>query len=353
MKAFDIFKKTMTFVWIRLGVDLAVSIGVILWTVIWLAIAGAIGNGFALLLALIAIASSGKIVGLIQQYIGYMIKSAQIAVIAETFRTGSVPDNMVAFGKDRVKSKFAEANVYILLDKLVSGSVRQINKVVNSTVGWIEKLIPQAKVITQIVQKFTTLTLTYVDECCLCYTFMKDDQSAFKSAADGVVIYFQNWKSLLKSSAKGTGIALIVELIVGVIMYLVAMAVVSLFDASLGWLIALIAALCIVVSLRDAFLGSYMMIYTMENFNKEVQTGTVSVDLYGKLCGISKKFKELFEKGGGNTVNQPALAAAGNVSAPAPTVSYSQPQQSRRFCSGCGAELSSSTRFCANCGKQI
>lgn len=353
MKAFDIFKKTMTFVWIRLGVNLAVSVGVILWTIIWLAIAGAVDNGFMLLLTLIAIASSGKIVGLIQQYIGYMIKSAQIAVIAETFRTGSVPNNMIAFGKERVKTKFAQANVYILLDKLVSGSVRQINKIVNSTVGWIEKIIPQAKVITKIIQKFTTLTLTYVDECCLCYAFMKDDQSAFKSAADGVVIYFQNWKSLLKSSAKGTGIALAAELAVGVIAYLIAMAVVGLFDATLGWLIALVAALCVIFSLRDALLGSYMMIYTMENFNKEVQTDNISVDLYGKLCGMSEKFKELFEKGGGSTVNQPSLAAAGNVSAPVTAASVSEPRESKRFCSGCGAELSSSILFCSNCGKQV
>lgn len=192
MKAFDIFKKTMIFVWMRLGINLAVSAGVILWTIMWIAIASASENGFMIILAVIAIALSGKIVSIIMQYIGYMIKSAQIAVIAEIFQTGRIPNNMVEFGKERVKSKFAQANVYILLDKLVSGSVRQINKVVNSTVGWIEKLVPQASFITNIVQKFTTLTLTYVDECCLCYTFMKDEQSAFKSAADGVVIYFQN-----------------------------------------------------------------------------------------------------------------------------------------------------------------
>ena len=98
---------------------------------------------------------------------------------------------------------------------------------------------------------------------------MKDEQSAFKSAADGVVIYFQNWKSLLKSSAKGTGITIVAELAVGIIVYLIIMAIVGLFDASLGWLIALVTAICIIFSLRDAFISSFMMIYTMENFNKE------------------------------------------------------------------------------------
>ncbi|MDE5649311.1 MAG: hypothetical protein K2I33_05360, partial [Oscillospiraceae bacterium] len=138
MKAFEIFKKTMTFVWIRLGINLAISIGVILWTIIWIAIAVAADNGFMLLLAFIAIIFSVKIVNIIQQYIGYMIKSAQIAVVAEIFQSGSIPDNMYEFGKDRVKKIFAAANEYILLDKLVSGSVKQINKAVNTTMGWIE-----------------------------------------------------------------------------------------------------------------------------------------------------------------------------------------------------------------------
>ena len=204
MKAFDIFKKTMIFVWMRLGINLAVSAVVILWTIMWIAIASASENGFMIILAVIAIALSGKIVSIIMQYIGYMIKSAQIAVIAEIFQTGRIPNNMVEFGKERVKSKFAQANVYILLDKLVSGSVRQINKVVNSTVGWIEKLVPQASFITNIVQKFTTLTLTYVDECCLCYTFMKDEQSAFKSAATRAI-------SQPKLASKSPTIAIIIR----------------------------------------------------------------------------------------------------------------------------------------------
>lgn len=351
MKPFEIFKKTLPFVWLRLGIDLAVSAGVILWAVIWLAIATAVDNGVMLLIAVIAICSSFKIVDLIQQYIGYMIKSAQIAVIAEVFTSGRVPDNMFQFGKERVKKKFVQANVYILLDKLVSGSIRQINKAVNGSLGWIEKLVPQLSVVTNIIQKFTTLTLTYVDECCLCYTFMNDEQSAFKSAADGVVIYFQNWKALLKSAAKGTGIVVIAELLVGILMYLIIIPIINLFDIGLGWLIAIIAAFCIVYSLRDALIGSYMMIYTMERFNKEVQTGNLSVDLYGKLCGISDKFKELFNKGGGYA-NQPSLAGAANVSVPVSSASV-QSAGTGCFCTNCGTKLPPDTKFCHNCGKEV
>lgn len=346
MKAFEIFKKTMLFVWIRLGINLAVSAGVILWTVIWIAIAGAAENGFVYILALAAIISSGKIVGLIQQYIGYMIKSAQIAVVAEAFKSGKVPENMLEFGKERVKSRFAAANAYILLDKLVSGAVRQINNVVNKSMGLIENIIPQAEFLTKIIRKFTTVTLTYIDECCLCYTFMNDGQSAFKSAADGVVIYFQNWKALLKSSAKGTGIAIAVEAIAGIIVFLIAFAIVNLFDVGLAWIIALVAAICIVCSLRDAFLNSYMMIYTMENFNKEALTGRIAADLYGKLCGISAKFRELLEKGGGSGSAEPAMAYAASAVT-------DKSSGNAVYCKSCGANVSDDSRFCPECGKEI
>lgn len=349
MKASEIFRKTLTFVWIRLGINLAISVGVMIWTILWILIAGAIGNAIGVLLAIIAICASVKIVDLIQQYVGYMIKSAHIAVTAEAFQHGSIPDNMVEFGKEQVKKKFAQANVYILLDKLVSGSIRQIHKVVDVTTGWIEKIIPQAAFLTNILKKFTTVSLTYVDECCLCYTFMKPEQSPFQSAADGVVIYFQNWKGLLKSSAKGTGIVLVAELVVGIVVFLITLGIAGLFHTSLGWLIALVAAVCIIYSLRDALLGSYMMIYTMENFHREVQKGEIAVDLYGKLCGMSQKFKELFDKGNAQSpVQQPVCAAVHGDGSPA---SYAvEPVESH--CSGCGAPLDPNTAFCPSCGRK-
>lgn len=85
---------------------MALSAGFIIWTIKWIAIAGAAENGFVYILALAAIISSGKIAGLIQQYIGYMIKSAQIAVFAEAFKSGRVPENMQAYPVKTVSQRF-------------------------------------------------------------------------------------------------------------------------------------------------------------------------------------------------------------------------------------------------------
>ena len=48
---------------------------------------------------------------------------------------------------------------------------------------------------------FIGIALGYVDECCLGYTFINTQQSATKRACDGVCIYFQNIKTLLKNAA--------------------------------------------------------------------------------------------------------------------------------------------------------
>ena len=45
---------------------------------------------------------------------------------------------------------------------------------------------------------FLDIFLGYVDECCLGYTFAHPEQNAYKLAADGVVIYFKNWKKNMK-----------------------------------------------------------------------------------------------------------------------------------------------------------
>lgn len=349
MNAMQIFKKTMKFVWIRLGTNIAISIGAILWTVMWLAIAAACNNTIVSILAFVAVCSLFKIVGLVKMYAGYMVKSAHIAVVANAFQTGNIPDNMVEFGKERVKQKFAQANAYILLDKLVAGSIRQINRTVNKAFEWLTRIIPQAEILGNVIQKFTEMSLTYVDECCLCYTFMNDNQSAFKSAADGVVIYFQNWKGLLKHSAKSTGIVLVIELICIGLIYGVVMTLAGT-TTSMGWILAIVVAFCIVFSLRDAFLNSYMMIYTMENFMKEVNKGVISHDLYGKLCDMSAKFRDLVGRAGVN-INQPAYAAAGGTP---PMHSTQQLTQSASgFCPHCGTPNTGNTPFCSNCGTDL
>ena len=44
------------------------------------------------------------------------------------------------------------------------------------------------------------IVLGYVDEAVLARVFYKKDENAWKASADGVVLYFENWKEILKNA---------------------------------------------------------------------------------------------------------------------------------------------------------
>ncbi len=72
-----------------------------------------------------------------------------------------------------------------------------------------------------------------------------------------------------------------------------------LFDA-LGleiWVAALLG-LMIAVTVKVAFIDSYMLVKVMQNYMETAPTTEITFDLYEKLCKISRKFKKLFQKSG-------------------------------------------------------
>ena len=56
------------------------------------------------------------------------VQPGHVAVIAQTFKDGRVPDNCVSVGKAMVKDRFGTANAYFAIDKLVSGAVKQLQR---------------------------------------------------------------------------------------------------------------------------------------------------------------------------------------------------------------------------------
>lgn len=127
MKTSTLFKKTMPFVWAKLLLGAVTIVASIILLVIFLLIAAATdSSGLLVVFLVIWIAATKTIDFFLNQYIGYMIKAGHVAVIAEAVTTGQVPDNMVEYGKNKVKERFATSNVYFLVDKLIKGAVKQI-----------------------------------------------------------------------------------------------------------------------------------------------------------------------------------------------------------------------------------
>ncbi|MDR2952461.1 MAG: hypothetical protein LBU82_04380 [Treponema sp.] len=306
MKPGEIFSKTLPFVWAKLLLGLATVLGSIVIFAILMGIAWLLKNdGVFMVMFFIWLAGTATINFLLNHYIGYLVKAGHIAVITEAVTTGIIPKNQVEYGKQMVKERFLTSNIYFVVDKLVSRAVSQIQRGVER-VGGMMSVIPGMNAAVNIGKMFIAIALGYIDECCLGYTFFRREQGAFKSAADGVVIYWQNWKKLLKDAAKTTVMVIVLVVVVTLAAFLLFAGLFRL----LGWngFVAFILAVLVAWAVKKAFVDSYILVNMMASYMEVAPETKITFDLYEKLCGISAKFKELFNKGQQET---PALAAAG------------------------------------------
>ncbi|MDE5679865.1 MAG: hypothetical protein K2I01_05475, partial [Lachnospiraceae bacterium] len=227
-------------------------------------------------------------------YVGYMLKAGHVAMVTTAVTTGSLPENQLEAAKNMVKDRFVTANVYFVVERLVSGAVNQLQRGLQKVEDLLGK-IPGVAVIVSFAQMFVHIALNYIDECCLGYTFLHREQSAFKSAADGVVIYFQNWKTLLKNAAVTTLIVMGVSLLAFILPFVIFAGIFSMLG--IHWIFAFILAVMIAAIIKGSFVDSYMMVKMMVSYMQVAPSTEITFDLYDKLCRLSSKFKNLFNKG--------------------------------------------------------
>lgn len=370
MEARTLFRKTMPFVWAKLLLGLAtVLISVILFAILMGLSLLFQSSDVTLIMFCIWLGGVGAVRFVLMHYIGYLVKAGHIAVLTEAITTGNVPDHQVEYGKQVVKQRFATSNVYFGLDKLISGAIRQIQRFIEKAGNALD-FIPGMGAVTSLAKFFVSIFLGYIDECCLGYTFLNKDQNAFKSGADGVVIYAQNWKKLLKDAAKT--MALVVVLLAVII--LVSFVAIGLLFRLFHWngFIAFVVACFVAWSIKFAFIDSYIMTKMLLAYLVAVPETQITFDLYGKLCTASSSFKKLFNKGqeGTNAAGQMEHQTAASQSVVQPfsepvsqpfaeTASATIVEPSSRnaaqtsFCPNCGAPAAAGSQFCANCGTRF
>ena len=293
MKTKDVYLKTMKFVWLKLAFGGAIVLASLILLGIFALIGSLFGGSVMAIFICLWMILTGGLYRFAMNYVGYMLKAGHVAVIAETVVSGQVPANQFEFGKQAVTKRFATSNAYFVIDKLVSGAVKQLQRVVGKIGGALD-MIPGMESVTNIIQNFIGIALGYVDECCLGYCFIQKDEGAFKSSCDGVVIYFQNAKKLLKDAAVTTLIVMVATFAAWIVPFILFAAIFKIF----GWnmLIAVILAVFVAATLKLAFIDSYMMVKMMVSYMEVAPSTEITFDLYDKLCGLSNKFKSLFEK---------------------------------------------------------
>lgn len=348
MNSGELFRKTMPFCMAKLVVGVVTVLASVVLLLILMGIGwlfGESGMGFAIL---IWIGATGVIRLAIMHYFGYLIKAGHIAVIAEAVTTGKVPNNQVEYGKEKVKKRFATSNIYFAVDKLVTGSVKQIQRGIEKLGNKLD-FIPGMESLTGLVNFFVELSLGYIDECCLGYTFYKEEQGAFKSACDGVVIYAQNIKELLKNAAK----TMLKTLGFMAIVVLVVFVPIGLLFKILHWnsFIAFLLAIFVAWVVKFAFLDSYILCQTMTSYMTLAPNTQITFDLYDKLSKISQSFKKLYNEGKKEVTT--AVAGVANSNVDTPQTANITNEENVVFCGHCGAKNQAGSGFCGSCGQKI
>ncbi len=301
MKPSAIVMKTMPIMLIRLAVYLVFFLGACIYAAIVIGLANLLkpdGLGAFLFLAVFGGGGWG-IYRLAREYINYLVKAAHVAIIAELAINGSVPDgfNMYAWGVERVKKQFLAANVLFGLDRLVAGSVRQIQRTLGSIASFLS-FIPGLKSLTDILNLFVDIILNYVDECIMAMIFLKREENVWKTAADAIVLYVQNWKTVLKTGGKLLIFIVVFMLLGFVVFYGMFQAIFTNPQASsgVGGVIAVIITVVFALVLKWAVVDSVVMVYMVSNYLQVAYGQQPAYDLYAKVEGMSKKFGDIMGK---------------------------------------------------------
>lgn len=349
MKAKEIFMRTLPFCWMKLGLGI---LNIVICAVLFAVLMGIsllfASEGVFFIMFIIWLGLIGGVNFFINHYIGYLVRAGHIAVLAEAFKTGSVPSNCVTVGKDMVKKRFVTSNAFFALDKLVGSTVKQLQRTLGRITDSLLGSLPGADSVKSATNFFLDISLGYIDECCLAYTFYKDEQNAYKSACDGVVIYAQNWKTLLKNAAMTAFTVIATMLVVTLIAFIIFGGLFRL----LGWsgFVAFVLAIMLAATVKYAFVDSWMMIKMMHGY-MEVAPGTrITFDLYTKLGNLSRKFKEMFNQ---SKTTPDSAAYAYQTPEQSQQPLQTPPVQGNRFCPQCGTPVQEGKSFCGNCGNKM
>jgi hypothetical protein len=298
--------RTLPFLLLRLGVYLGITLAYVIATgggagLGWLAgKAASEAPAGAMWGALIGFGLISGVLYWAREYLLYLVKAGHIAVLAELLLGREIPQgrSQLDHGAAVVRERFVESSVLFGVDQLVKGILRVFNRAMLAIANFLP--IPGLDGLLKFVNTVINTSLTYVDEVILAHAIRTGSTDAWASARDAVVLYAQNYKTMLKNAVWLTFIVWGLTLLIFLLVLGPVAALVSLFPAVAGfWTFAL--AIVAAVSIKAAIVDPLAMAALMQVFFKVSQGQSPDPAWSAKLEGMSDKFKELKAKAAGTS----------------------------------------------------
>lgn len=245
-----------------------------------------------------------------REYILYLVKAGHIAVLVEYYDGKALPEGrgQIDHAQAVVKERFKETSVLFAVDQLIKGVLRAVNRMLMGVANAIP--IPNLDSLMKFIGKIIDMSLTYVDEIILARAMRIRSDNAWESAKDGVILYAQNYKTMLKNAVFLMLFMYLVAFLIFLVILAPVGALVAILPGKAGGFMVFLLAVIFAWSLKAAILEPLAIAALMEVYFKAIEGQTPNPEWDAKLTAASKKFKEMKDKALAAMKAPPASASA-------------------------------------------
>lgn len=319
-RTLGIMARTWPFILLRMIVYFAITLAYVVATGtgagVGYGVGHVVGDGdgpiaFALWGGILGFGCVSAVVYWIREYILYIVKAGHIAVMVHLIDGRDVPGGrgQVSYARQVVTERFAEANVLFVVDQLVKGVIRAITGLVAGFSAFIP--ISGLDGVVRFVNAVIRLSLTYVDEIILGYNIRIDSRNPFETARQGVVLYAQNGKVMVKNAVWLSIFMWALSILVFLVMLAPAGVVLYAMPGELGgW--AFVMAIVFAWAIKAALIEPFAIAALMQVYFRTIEGQSPDLDWDRRLADASQKFRTLKDKAlgdfGGVGAGRPAAA---------------------------------------------
>jgi len=296
-RALGIVMQTVPYILYRAAVYGCICLGVAFYLLVLALIGWVFGSGAAVVLFFITLIG-GSFLGLgrlLKEYVLYMLQAGHIALITEIVENGKLPEGIsqTRWAKDRVMGYFKELSALALVDQLLDGIIRTINRRLFNVMNALP--IPGMQGAAKVAGKIVDFSLTYVDESVIAHTFRTKNENVFDAAKTGIVLYAQSWQGILKNAVAVTLLSYLF-VVVTTIIFLVPLGAVALllpetWTATKFFLF--VFAIFLGLSAKWILFDPIACTSTILTFLKESEGREPNPEWEARIDGVSDKFREL------------------------------------------------------------
>ncbi len=238
---------------------------------------------------------TGGVIFFLRDYILYIVKAGDIAVVVEIMQGGEVPGGrgQIDYARQIVTERFGQASALFALDRLIKGVIAAVTGLVQGLLTILP--IPGVEQAMGALRAYLRVAVGLVDEVILAHAIKTKSDNPWASAREALVLYAQNAKPMLMNAAWLTLIVWGLSFVVFLVMLAPAAAVVYLIPGSWsagGFVFAIIFAWAVKAALIEPFAIACLL----QVYFKVTEGQVPNPEWEAKLTSASDKFKALGEK---------------------------------------------------------